>query len=264
VYRNAANKEPHLESTPYDDDYITQALRSAGPVVMPKSRPLGRPFQPTIEAELLPGVVLAAVRSARSDRRLIVVPELRGPFGVADVGILETVDGVLAARLELGIVPLLNQLDAAIVSSLHTSRPLQLSSVSRTLGWPEQHLVRRIEGLRRRGAVLQLGSGSYLRPAALMPLGHLAVYEIKVNDWRRGLDQATTYAIWADSATLALTRLPRNSGAVLGLAESRRVGVITDGVWRRRAERQRLAPSVRLWASEFVVASLLYHPSAAA
>lgn len=237
-------------------------LSSPSPVVVPAGIPIGRPFQPCGEAEVIPGLVAAALARARKDRRLILLSELRGPFGVPDFVILETDDQTLTARMESGVSPLLNQIDAAIVGSLGAKRPRRLSSVARDLGWPERHLAPRANELCRSGVISQVQPGSFIRLAALKPLGHLAVYEAKVDKWRRGLLQASTYATWADSATLAIARLPRDPAPAVDLATELRVGLIADGSWRLRAERQSLSRAMRLWASEHVVASLLsYQPS---
>ena len=185
-----------------------------------------------------------------------MLPELQGPYGVVDLALLETDDAVLADRLALGVPPLLNQLDAAIVASLAVLQPRSLSTIACRLHWPERHLVTRIEQLRRIGAVERLPSGCFVRPNGLQPLGHLSAYEAKVTDWRRGLYQAATYATWADESTLAAGRLPRDPSRALAMAAELRLGVIADGVWWRRAERQQLLPQTRLWASEYVVASL--------
>lgn len=219
--------------------------------------PIGRPFQPTHEADMIPGLMAAAVRSARRDRRIIVVPELQGPFGVVDLGLLETTDEILSARLGLGIPPLLNQLDAAIVGCLAVRRPMSLSTIAQALGWPERDLSGRVTHLRRRGVIAQLRSGCLVRPEGLKPLGHLSVYEAKVNDWKRGLAQAATYATWADGATLALQRLPRDPSRAKAMATDLRLGLIADGHWERRAEVQLLPRKTRMWASEHVVAALL-------
>lgn len=219
--------------------------------------PIGRPFQPTHEAEMIPGLIAAAMRSVHRDRRIIVVPELHGPCGVVDLGLLETTDDILAARLGLGIPPLLNQLDAAIVGCLSARRPLGLATVARSLGWPERDLSGRVTHLRRRGVIAQLRSGCLVRPEGLKPLGHLSVYEAKVNDWKRGFAQAATYATWADDATLALQRLPRDPSRALAMATDLRLGLIADGHWERRAEVQRLPRKTRMWASEHLVAALL-------
>ncbi len=219
--------------------------------------PIGRPFLPTHEAEMIPGLMAAAVRSARRDRRIILVPELHGPCGVVDLGLVETTDETLSARLNLGVPPLLNQLDAAIVGCLAARRPMTLSAVAQALGWPERDLSGRATGLRRRGVIAQLRSGCLVRPEGLKPLGRLSVFEAKVDDWQRGLAQAASYATWSDDATLALQRLPRDSSRALAMASDLRLGLIANGHWERRAEFQRLPRQTRMWASEHVVAALL-------
>lgn len=205
---------------------------------------------------MIPGLMAAAVRTARRDGRIIVVPELRGPCGVADFGIVETTDENLAARLGLGMPPLLNQVDAAIVGFLGPRRPTALSTIAQALGWPERDLYGRATQLRRRGVIAQLPSGCFVRPKGLEPLGRLSVYEAKVTDWKQGFSQAAIYATWADVATLGLQRLPRDPSPVLAMATDLRLGLISGGSWERRPVIQRLPRQTRLWASEHVVAAL--------
>jgi hypothetical protein len=231
-------------------------IGDSGAFLLPAKLPIGRPFAPTNECLLLPGIHAAALAISRKDRRIILFSELRGPYGVADLAVLETDDEVLADRLALGIPPLLNQLDAAIVASLAVHKPRSLSTVALRLGWHERHLSTRIEQLRRVGAVARLPSGCFVRPRGLQPLGYLSAYEAKVTDWKKGFLQAATYATWADEATLAAGRLPRDPSRALAMAADLRLGVIADGIWQRRPERQRLLPQTRLWASEYVVAAM--------
>jgi hypothetical protein len=241
---------------------LVLAFNSMSPVVIPSPGARGRPFQPIAEALLIPGLLEAAIGCARDGRRLILLSEFRGPFGVPDLTIVETDDETLQARLALGIPPLLNQVDAAIVGSLEWNRPRRLSLVAELLGWPEQDIRRRAELLRRSGVIVRTRSGSFLRPEALKPLGQVAVYEAKVADWRRGLFQASTYATWADSASLTVGRLPRDATRAVDLAAHLRIGLFANGKWHRRATRQSLSRSVRVWTSEFVVAGMFdHHPS---
>lgn len=242
---------------------IAAAASDATTLMCSSRDPIGRPFRPTVEAEILPGLVRAALLRAHRARRIIVVPEFRGPYGVADVAILETTDERVAARLALGIPPLLNQLDAAIVSVLHVHRPTSGAVVARELGCQERHLAARLTCLIRAGGIFRLAAGTYVRSEGLVPLGHVSVYEAKVDDWRRGFDQAATYATWADEATLALGRLPRDSGGVLDAAVRHQLGLMVDGVWRRDPVHQRLPPRTRLWTSEHLLAALagLYQAS---
>jgi hypothetical protein len=226
---------------------------------------VGRPFAPRQEAAIVPGLLRAAMGACQNDRRLFVIPEFHGPYGVADIATLETTDEALEGRHRLGIAPLLNQGDAAIVGCLPKRHSLHISTVSRVLGWQERHVAARVSVLCRRGILVQARSGSIARPVALTPLGRLSTYEAKVSDWQRGLIQASTYATWADRGALAIGRLPRDRTAVLSLAAELRLGLIVDGEWELAAADQRLKPQTRLWASEHAVAALAFghHPSPA-
>lgn len=236
---------------------IATFLGGSSALLSEPRRPIGRPFQPTSELELIPDLVAAALKLARRASRIVVVPELRGPYGVADVAVLETTDEVLSARLALGIPPLLNQLDAAIVGAIHAHRSTDIAALARELGWMERHLTLNVASLIRRGVITRRRTGALVKPPALVPMGRLSVYEAKVDNWRRGFDQTSTYATWADRATLALRRLPRDSAPVVDAAARLQVGLIADGVWKHHPGVQPLSRQTRFWASEHVLAALL-------
>lgn len=219
--------------------------------------PIGRPFEPIAEADLIPGLIATAIRRAGRASRTVVVPELRGPYGVVDLAVLETRDELLAARSALGMPPVLNQLDAAIIGVLDARRASTVTMVADRLGWVERHIVGHIDTLVRHGIITRRRSGALVRPAGLEPLGQMSVYEAKVRDWRRGLNQASTYATWADRATLALGRLPRDVGQLLDAAEKLSLGLIAEGKWRRAPTPQVLSRQTRFWASEHLYAALL-------
>ena len=221
----------------------------------PASPVIGRPFAPKAEAELMPGIVAAALTIIRRGCRVHLLPELRGPHGVADLVVLQARDSVLANRLATGVPPLLNQLDAAIVATLAPREPKTLYEVSLELRCEERHLAPRVERLRRIGAIGITGMG-FVRPAALAPLGRLYAFEAKVTDWKKGCLQAADYAAWADSATFATGRLPRDRSAVLELATTLRLGVIEDRTWVRQPELEAPTAPMRLWASEHALAAL--------
>ena len=65
---------------------------------------------------MIPGLMATAVKSARRDRRILLVPELQGPFGVADVGLVETTDdhrGWTDDAPTPSVLPLLSEEDFA-------------------------------------------------------------------------------------------------------------------------------------------------------
>ena len=236
---------------------IAASVVRSSALVFDRQRPIGRPFEPIAEAELIPGLIATAIRRAFRGSRTVVVPELRGPYGVVDLAVLETTDELLAARSALGIPPVLNQLDAAIIGVLNAKRATTLYMVACRLGWVERHIAEHVDTLVRRGTITRMRSGALVRPAGLEPLGRMSVYEAKVRDWRRGLDQASTYATWADRATLAVGQLPRDVSQILDAAEKLRLGLIAEGKWRLAPTPQVLSRQTRFWASEHLYAALL-------
>jgi hypothetical protein len=220
--------------------------------------PSGRPFAPLAEAKLLDDLLRMAGQLKHGASQLIAVPELVAPFGTADLVVVDDPDSRLAARLECGIAPLLNRTDADIVSTLNARIKRGLEDVCRTLMWEDISIIeRRIPRLLRVGAIQRSSRGGYLRHPDLVPFRRLHAFEAKVRDWRSGLQQARTYALWADAATLMLGHLPNNRDQVLAEAKRWSLGLADTNQILLRPRLRRHTHGRRLWASEHVAAAFL-------
>src|SRR5882724_8768092 len=78
----------------------------------------GRLFAPKQELALMPHLERLAAAYARSGSILILLRELVVPFGVIDLVGLSVRPSALQARLELNIPPILNEVDAGVISVL--------------------------------------------------------------------------------------------------------------------------------------------------
>jgi hypothetical protein len=227
----------------------------------------GRPFAPVAEAVLGPSLLLlASGLPGATTHGVVAVTEVPGPFGVADLVALVGRADVTAGRLGCGVPPLLNEADAAIVATLSATRPLRAETIASRLAWSAALVERRLPSLKRLGAVARRGNGWVSHPA-LLPLGRMHAFEAKVNDWRRGLSQACTYAAWADSASVVVARAPRTWAEFDAAIGCDGLGCAVGSSWRRRPRLRQHATERRLWASEHLVAALWtppHHPSARA
>ena len=168
----------------------------------------GRRFEPTHELAL-DGDALAACGSLPgSHRGVFVVREMTGPIGIPDLTALVGDLSLLRARLALGVKPVLNQLDAAIVASASVNMPRASGAMAKALGWSTETVIRRLPGLVRTGALLTVRPDRYVRPAALRPLGRLYAIEAKIRDRGAAIQQArsmglgltATYSLWESLA----------------------------------------------------------------
>lgn len=241
-------------AAPYD------TVRGVPPAVQPttslRPRP-GRRYEP-IEEALLENDALAGARALpHAHRGLTVLREVAGPFGVPDFVAVVGSSDALAARLRLDVPPLLNEVDAGIAASLSTRRGRSVDAVAARMGWTADTVQRRLPGLLRSHAVIDVGARRYVRPEALCPVGRLYAIETKVRDWRRALRQARMYRLWCDNyvvvmATLSDSTMPLALAAVDGDGG----GLMASGSWVRRPRPHRLTDARRLWGAEHVVAAL--------
>lgn len=227
----------------------------------------GRRFEPTHELALYEDALAACEDLPGSHRGVFVVREMAGPIGIPDLTALIADPSLLRARLELGVKPLLNQLDAAIVASARASVPRTPDAIARSLGWPAETIARRLPGIVRNGALIAVGANRYVRPAALRPLGRLYAVEAKVRDRVSAIQQARAYGAWADSYVLVMGKLgPRPLQTLLSEVEADQGGLMVDGRWLRRpAVRPHDSPR-RFWSTEHFVAAVreeAYQPSVA-
>lgn len=215
----------------------------------------GRLFEPTRERELFPDLLGLAKRLARGST-VVAIPEFVAPFGIADMVALVVRGRRLLDRVEAGVPPLLNELDAMIVANLTPRRGRRPDRLAERLAVEPSSLDRRLATLVRLGAVERLESGSLVRHPALVPLGRIHALEAKVSDWRRAIEQARTYALWADSATSVLMSLPTAREPAMDAAKRWGTGLALWGDWLRQPSMRAHHAGRRLWASEHAVAAL--------
>ena len=221
--------------------------------------PLGRPFLPGLEAELMPNMLELASGLATRNCRIIAIPELVAPFGVADLTVLKTTDRRLSRRDALDAEPFLSEIDAVIAGSLDSRRAMTVSEIATISGFDASSLERRLRALARSGAVRATRGGKWRKPAALRPLGSVHAFEAKLRDWRRGLDQAATYALWADTVSIVLDRLPSDDEPLVNAASIQGVGIAVRGSWLIRPSMLPHSVGRRMWASEHVYSYVRGH-----
>jgi hypothetical protein len=249
----ARNAETNLWHGP--SARVARVSRAAISVHAGRPRP-GRRFEPVHELELSEDVLQAARTLPGAYRGLRVLLETAGPFGVPDllavVGRLTALDD----RLALPVPPLLNQVDAGVVSAAAHGAPRTVTTLARRVGWPKETVRRRLPGLLKAGALIPSGPNTYIRPEALKPVGRLYAIEAKVRDWRRAVRQAKTYAVWCDGYVIVMPSL--GAGSLPGILQAVSAdggGLMLGGRWVRRP---RVIPSTaahRLWGSEHAIAA---------
>jgi hypothetical protein len=218
----------------------------------------GRRFSPIAEAELEPDALRAIRGLPGAYRDVAVFRELTGPFGIPDFLAVVGSRATLQRRIELGVPPLINEIDAGIVSQASPKAARRTETLAKQLGWSVGSVERRLPGLLRSGALCEVSAASYVRPAALAPIGRLYAIETKVRDFSRALRQARTYAVWCDNYVIVMPRLSAASlASAQDLVAGDGGGLVVGGKWIKRVGRRRLAPSRRLWGSEHVVAAAM-------
>jgi biotin operon repressor len=192
---------------------------------------------------------------------------MAGPIGIPDFTALVGDPRRLAARLDLDVQPIINQLDAAIVSHTYASVPRSPNALAKELGWSVETVSRRIAGLTHIGALIETGTNRYVRPAELSPVGRLYAIEAKMSDRMGAVRQGRTYGAWADSYVLVMGHIgQRRLEMLTSDVELDRAGLMVDSRWVRRPALNSLSKVRRLWSSEHFVAAVRpsdYQPSVA-
>lgn len=222
----------------------------------------GRRFLPVEELQLTPDAMRAIRGLPGAHREVSVFREVAGPFGIPDFLAVIGPQTALRERLALGVPPLLNEIDAAIVAQTSPKSGKTIEKVANKLGWPLSTVQRRIPGLLRNGALRDVGQGRYVRPSALSTIGRLYAIETKVRNFKRALRQARTYALWCDNYVIVMPQL--SEAALFSAREALaadRGGLVMAGRWVQRIRTSDLPPTRRLWGSEHVVAAALDIPS---
>lgn len=235
-------------------------IEKSGVWLMAAARtPSGRLFPPVAEAAvhaLLPDLARESItKLSRAKGRVIVaVEDFAAPTGAPDLLCVSMDPNALAKRKSSGVPPLLNQLDAAIVSRLSPRYRGSVDDLATGLRQPTATVERRLRELMRVGAVTG-GPESLIRADGLVPVADLWAFEAKVSDWRRGFQQAGRYAHWADYTVLVLPAQPRNTEDAALRAARLEIGVFAGGRWLSRPRRAVHDAGTRLWASEHFVAA---------
>jgi hypothetical protein len=228
--------------------YLVSARVIAMPTNLPDvhaGRPrAGRRFEPIAERMLSESALRAARTLPGAHRGVRILLETAGPFGVPD------------RRLALEVPPLLNQVDAGVISATAPAAARTLETLAKRLSWPVETVQRRLPHLLRIGALVRAGAETYVRPADLASVGRLFAIEAKVRDWRRALRQARTYSVWTDGYVIVMPEVGASSLPGLLAEVSRdRGGLMLNGKWVLRPRLLTRTPAQRLWGSEHAIAA---------
>ena len=231
--------------------------------------PAGRRFAPTEETQLFPDLLTLATALTSRSEQPIAITEFAGPFGIADLVAVAPSRDLLARRLAVDVAPLTYEPDAAILTALAPRAARDVDDVASRLGWPSSSVKRRLPTLLRSGAVARTSTGRLVRHPDVVPVGRIHAFEAKVRDWRRALQQARKYRLWADTSSVVLPRLPRSSMNVEEEITRLGIGLGVDGAWVRQPRRFDHVAARRLLASELTIAALAdprgganrHHPS---
>jgi hypothetical protein len=230
------------------------AANSVRALVSERQRP-GRRFQPILERELESTARWVASELPGADSGVLALTEFHAPFGVPDLTVVAGSPEARRRRLRLNVPPILNEVDAGIVSATLTDEVRSVAQIANSLGWSESSVHRRIDSVCRMGAVRRHGDGRFTRPAALVPIGTIWAIELKVSEWRRALTQCRTYLTWADGYVLVLGTLSGASRNQLeDLISSDGGGLVLDSQWVVRPSHRSLPEARRLWSSEHLIA----------
>lgn len=248
-----------------DDGVVMRRRSGTNPVLshmLGMRQPNGRPFLPAKEAELYPHVAKLATALAKTGGAAVLLREFVGPYGVADFLLLQVDSDALRQRWHLKAPPLLSRQDAALAAAASPSRPRTGRAIMNSVGASDSAMVR-IRALERAGVLVKQRSGAYCRAPGLAPIGRTIALEAKLRDWRRGLDQARTYALWADRAVVILERRTSNWEAVALSFRTAGIGLAAMDHLDVPARAKRHDFARRLWSSEHVLAGLFgtsWHP----
>lgn len=226
--------------------------------VTPSKRPRhGRRFEPVGERDLASAAIRAAETLPGTRAGLLVLQEVAGPFGVADyVAVIGSQDRI-RDRLALAVPPLLNEIDAGIVSATSPRRARTAERFAERLGWSRSSVDRRLPGLVKSGALQEVKPGRFVRHEALVPVGRVYAIETKLREWRRALRQARTYRLWSDNYVIVMPSLSAGSlTEALSAVTNDGGGLFIDERWATRPRSRHPEPGRRLWGSEHVVAAL--------
>lgn len=243
---------------------LSDAGDSSGPAVVEVSNvrpPRGRPFEPLLERELYPTLRSLAKKLPGADRGILLIPELVGPFGIADLVTVVGQTELIAERISSNIPPLLSEVDCMILAACK-GHPVKKEEIATTIGRPLPTTVRRIAKLSALGALESNFNGKIKRTASIRPVGRIWALEAKVRSWDRALAQSLRYSLWADGSIAVLNHIPAASTTeAKQRAKVMGIGLTHRNKWLQRAKMQNHTESRRLWASEHVIAAIMGTPS---
>lgn len=232
---------------------------------LPKRSARPRPglrFEPIQEQRLQTVALRAIAELGGTSANRLVLTEMLTPYGVPDFVVADLNEARLAARLQAGVGPILNEADAAIIATLSATKPATPERIASLLNWPEPSVRRRFQRLLSQSAIRKIGLDSYVTVRGLTSVGTITAVEMKLEDWRRGLRQCRRYRVWADRYLLILDRVPEVSlPQLLTQVAADRGGLIISGSWRARPRGRNHDKVKRMWASEHVVAAIGHQPS---
>lgn len=218
----------------------------------------GRRFEPIRERELHGDALLAAEALPGASRGLVIVPEFSGPIGIPDFTAYVGDVQALRARQLAPIAPVINEIDAGVVSAAYVRKSSTATDLARALDWPLASVLGRLRRLEGAGALREVESGRFVRVPELQPRGRLYAVETKVGDARSALRQARTYRVWADGYVIVMTDLSQRAFEDLRSEVLRdRGGLVVDGRWIARPRIGRVSAGRRLQAAEFFASATL-------
>jgi hypothetical protein len=224
----------------------------------------GRQFEPIWELELHEQALAACRSLPRSSQTLTVVSEMVGPIGVPDLTAVIHDPDDLVRRLEIGVPPLLHQVDAGVVAVAQSKQARSTETLAASLRWPVGTVRRRLPALIRSGALIRLREDRYVRLPELRPIGRMYAIESKVSNWGQALGQARSYSVWADTYVLVMGPLTASvASKVKQRVAKDRGGLVVDGKWICRPVAAGPSPAHRMLASEHFVAALVTEDSPA-
>ncbi len=211
----------------------------------------GRRFEPIRERELHGDALLAAESLSGASRGLVVVPEFSGPIGIPDFTAYIGDVQKLRVRQRSHIAPIVNEIEAGIVSVAHVRKPSSIDDLASAIGWPRATIAGRLRRLVSAGAVREVGKERFVRAPELQPSGRLYAIEAKVGDSRSALRQARTYGVWADGYVIVMTDVSARALEDLRSEVLRDSGgLMVDGQWFARPRIARISARRRLQAAE--------------
>lgn len=222
--------------------------------VQAQREPTGVLFAPGPETALDPHLRALAARLPGASDGLLVVPQVVGPYGVADLVAATYIGERLEQRLASRVRPLLSSIDVAVVAACR-HRAVTRDQLAKALQRDPKTLQSRIKSLVDSGA-LELTATGVRAHCALRPIGRLWAFEAKVSDWQSGVGQAQTYALWSDASSVVLERLPRSVDRPLEACRRLRLGLAHEDRWLLRPRLDQSSHAARLAGSEAFIAAL--------